>query len=73
MSRQDVEDLGEEEVGDENQDRGEHHRVRRGPAHPVGATLRRQAIVAPDDGDKICEEKITDRSFAISLIRLRTS
>src|SRR6185295_9747881 len=56
-SGEDVEKLGEEEVGDQDQDRGRHHGVRRRPAHAIGAARGIEAIVTSDDGDKVCKEK----------------
>src|SRR5688572_26303313 len=56
-SGKDIEKLREEEIGDQDQDRGEHHRVGRRPAHAVRAALGVEAIVAPDNGDKVRKEK----------------
>src|SRR5689334_7546176 len=56
-SRQDVEELGQEEVGNQDQDRGHHHRVGRRPPHAVRAALGVEAIVTADDGDEVGEEE----------------
>ena len=56
-----VEQLGQEEVGDQDQDRGEHHGVGGGAADAVGAARGGEAIVAADDGDEVARRRTTCR------------
>ena len=56
-SKQGVEELSEEEIGYQNEDRGVDDGVGRRAPDPVGAALRVEPIVAPDNCDEIGEEE----------------
>src|SRR5262252_10518230 len=52
---EDQEELGQEEVGNQDRNRGRHHRLGGRPADPVGSARGPQSVVAGDDGDEKSE------------------
>ena len=50
-SEKDVEQLGQEEIGDKHEDRGHDNGVSRGLPDSIGAASGPETIVATDDGD----------------------
>ena len=56
-SKKNVEQLGEEEVGDQHEDRSHDHGVGGGPTDAISATPGSQAIVATDDCHPECKEE----------------
>src|SRR5262249_6482149 len=51
-----IEQHREDRVDDHDREEARHHRRRRRPAHPLGATLRREAALAGDESDAQPEE-----------------
>src|SRR5258708_1953950 len=57
-----IEEHGQEEIDRQDDDEGNHERIRRGLAYPFGTRLAVEAAVATDERDSRAEEHRLDQS-----------